>query len=110
MKLFVISRTAIDEFRAYIVKAEATRDAVLTEIVDIDMIQSVEPIGTIYNKVDWGNFYKLYKVKNMADFLTMPEYEKLEDFTFSQPTLDDLMKDLDAQQIWIHFYRSDLWN
>jgi len=111
MKLFIISRTAPNMFEVYMITGEATRDAVVTEIVDIDLIKTVENLGHIKTKDDWGTFIIENEVKNMIDFLTVSDYEQLEDFTFSDPSYIELMKRCgNAHQLWIHFYRSDLWN
>ncbi len=115
MKLFVVARTAKDIFSIYLVtgKAELVEniDGGKFDVCMIESIDSVAGIGVIANKDDWGKFYKLYMMKSMADFMTIEEYENIEDFAFSQLSYEQLQKEIGGHQLWIHYYRSKMtWN
>jgi hypothetical protein len=115
MKLFIVARTTKDIFSVYIVTGEAQLvenvDGGKLDVCVIDSIDDVEGIGVIANKDDWGKFFKLYKIKSMADFLTVEEYENIEDFAFTQESYGYLQKQIGGHQFWIHYYRSNMtWN
>ena len=112
MELFVISRTEQKSFTVYIVKGAAHvylegpggRDRMLCDI----KIKTIRGVGVIKTQEEWEKFYETYSIKNMKDFLTLDKFEELEGFIFNQESYDALMNGVNAKQLWIHYYKSNL--
>ena len=110
MNLLVVSRVEDKLFVVYKITGNSKVYDTYTDLQQVELeIKAVQGISVIDSKEEWAKFYKLYNIKNMKDFVTVQEFEILEDTYLTAESYGKLKKATKAKQLWVHFYQSQFF-